>query len=164
MPKQPREARLSFRFSDGTTEALPLPAVVEAALRQWHALAQSSDPATKLAAQEAIKRASAQQAMLVAENIAAAHQRRTAGAAKKPARRSPLRQAIVEAMRPLRAEGYNLHQALLSLAQSPKSALRLRKEGADWHCQNEDEDWPPELLTRAQLTELFKAAAKKSGS
>ena len=49
MPKQPREARLSFRFSDGTTEALPLSAVVEGFLRQWHALAQSSDPATKLA-------------------------------------------------------------------------------------------------------------------
>ena len=68
------------------------------------------------------------------------------------------RQAIIEAMGPLRAEEMTFHAAMLSLAHSPVGALRVRKEGDCWRCENEDEDWPPELLTRDQLQELFKAA------
>lgn len=94
------------------------------------------------------------------DRLQAMNQRRSAGRKGKPPRRSQLRQLIVEAMRPLRAEGMTLHEALLSLAHSPSGALRLRKEGAAWHCENEDEDWPPEVLTHKRLTGLFKAAGK----
>ncbi len=92
------------------------------------------------------------------EVLEALAQRRNAGRKPKPPRRSPLRQAIIEAMGPLRAEEMTFHAAMLSLAHSPVGALRVRKEGDCWRCENEDEDWPPELLTRDQLQELFKAA------
>ncbi len=160
MPKPAREVRLSFRFKDGTTDSLPLDAAMEQMLRQWHALAESADPATRVAARENIRRDTAEQARLIGETIVAGRQRRAAGAAKKPPRRSPLRQSIIQAMRPLRAEGLSLHQALLSLAHSPPGALRVNKEGSRWACRNEDEDWPTELLTRSQLQELFKATGK----
>lgn len=92
------------------------------------------------------------------DRLQALTQKRNAGRRPKPPRRSPLRQAIIEAMGPLRAEEMTFHAAMLSLAHSPVGALRVRKEGNCWHCENENEDWPPELLTREQLQELFKAA------
>lgn len=92
------------------------------------------------------------------DRLQALAQKRNAGRKPKPPRRSPLRQAIIEAMGPLRAEEMTFHRAMLSLAHSPVGALRVRKEGNCWRCENEDEDWPSELLTREQLQELFKAA------
>lgn len=92
------------------------------------------------------------------EVLEALAQRRNAGRKPKPSRRSPLRQAIIEAMGPLRAEEMAFHAAMLSLVHSPVGALRVRKEGDCWRCENEDEDWPPELLTREQLQGLYKAA------
>ena len=80
------------------------------------------------------------------------------GKSPKPPRRSNLRQAVIEAMKPLRAEEMTFHRAMLSLTHSPAGALRVRKEGNCWRCENEDEDWPPELLSREQLQALFKAA------
>lgn len=94
------------------------------------------------------------------DDVQARYQKKRAGRTAKPPRRAPLRWAIVEAMRPLRQEGLTLHEVLTSLAHSPPGALRMRKQGAAWHCENEDEDWPPELLTREQLGELYKDAGK----
>lgn len=92
------------------------------------------------------------------QNWKVAQQRRSASSKPRQPRRSPLRQSIVDALRTLRADGQSLHDALRSLTHSPPGALRVRKEGDCWRCENEDEDWPPELLTRQQLNELFKAA------
>lgn len=92
------------------------------------------------------------------EGIDQRAQRAKAGRAKKPSRRAPLRQAIVEAMRPLRADGMTLHEVLRSLTQSPPGALRVMKDGANWHARHEDEDWPPEVLTLEQLRGLYSAA------
>lgn len=91
--------------------------------------------------------------------------RNRASAAKpRQPRRTPLRQCIVDALRPLRADGLTLDDAMRSFTHSPDGALRVVKAGACWRCENEDESWPPELLTRAQLRELFKAAAKTGGA
>lgn len=76
----------------------------------------------------------------------------------KPPRRSPLRREIVEAMRPLRAEGLTLHETLRSLTHSPEGPLRMEKRGEKWRCYDADEDWQPEDLSRTQLAELFKHA------
>ena len=85
---------------------------------------------------------------------------RNRASASKPrqARRSPLRQCVVDALRPLRGDGLTLDAALRSLTHSPDAALRVVKVGDCWRCDNEDEDWPPELLTREQMNRLFKSA------
>ncbi len=92
------------------------------------------------------------------DDLQAAIQRRNAGRQNKPPRRSPLRQAVIDAMRPARAARLTMHETLLSLMHSPPGALRIKKVGGNFLIENEDEDWSPELLTRAQLQELFKAA------
>lgn len=127
----------------------------------WRRVAQINEEAAE-DNRQAGQRVELRAAMAAISDAERLHQRKEAGAHPKPPRRSPLRRGIVEAMRPLRAESLDLTHTLISLRASPPSGWEVTKEGACWRFENEDEDWPSELLTREQLRELFKDA-KKTG-
>ncbi|GAO23300.1 putative metallo-beta-lactamase superfamily [Alicycliphilus sp. B1] len=137
MKKEKSIARwtVSWRFGDGSTEAMPAADLEESLQRQYHAMASSDDPLLADAGRRRLREA--------AENAAAQQiaDMQRADISKRPrsSKRGDLKEKIQAAMRVEKTRGTDFKTFMKCWSQEPQNGLRCEPEGEDYLIEDEND-------------------------
>lgn len=126
---------VSWRFGDGSTEAMPAADLEESLQRQYHAMASSDDPLLADAGRRRLREA--------AENAAAQQiaDMQRADISKRPrsSERGSLKEKIQSAMRAEKTRGTDFKTLMSRWEQEVLNGLRCQPEGEDYLIEDEND-------------------------
>lgn len=155
-PRKAREAHVRWKFEDGRNISVPLVEVEVQLQRQYHAMANSNDPALREAGRR-LARVAAEQAaakQLADVQAVAAARRPRAGAGSKA------KQRVQAVMRPYKAGSTSFKVFMQAWECAPIGGLRLTPlDGNRYEIDDENADGAPTRYQSSTLEKMYSGSA-----